>query len=81
MTNILERLDKEDVRSAEFLQKSSYIKVRRICEERMVVDQLEAIQNECPTVVQNERKDDLRNAFKLLKVKAFFLSTKHFNRC
>ncbi|XP_046639767.1 cullin-2-like [Daphnia pulicaria] len=68
MTKILERLDKEDVRSAEFLQKSSYIKVRRICEERMVVDQLEAIQNECPTVVQNERKDDLRNAFKLLKL-------------
>jgi hypothetical protein len=47
----------------------------------MVVDQLEAIQNECPTVVQNERKDDLRNAFKLLKVKAIFLSTKHFNCC
>ncbi|EFX65405.1 hypothetical protein DAPPUDRAFT_333213 [Daphnia pulex] len=68
MNKILERLDEEDVRSVEFLQISSYIKVRRICEERMVVDKLEAIQNECPTIVQNERKDDLRNAFKLLKL-------------
>ena len=71
MEKVLQRRDEEDLRSRKFLHPSSYSKVRSECEQRMVADHLAAIHNECPTMVQQELQQDLRNAFALLKVKRF----------
>lgn len=68
MEKVLQRRDEEDLRSRKFLHASSYSKVRSECEQRMVADHLAAIHNECPMMVQQERQQDLRNAFALLKV-------------
>ncbi|EFX71319.1 hypothetical protein DAPPUDRAFT_255909 [Daphnia pulex] len=67
MEKVLQRRDEEDLRSRKFLHPSSYSKVRSECEKRMVADHLAAIHNECPTMVQQELQQDLRNAYALLK--------------
>lgn len=76
MDQVLQRRDEEDLRSRKFLHPSSYSKVRSECEQRMVADHLAAIHNECPAMVQEERQQDLRNAYKLLKVRSYFKTSK-----
>ena len=44
-------------------------KVRSECAQRMIADHLAAIHNKCPAMAQQELKQDLLNAFALLKVK------------
>lgn len=75
MEKVLQRRDEEDLRSRKFLHPSSYSKVRSECEKRMVADHLAAIHNECPTMVQQELQQDLRNAYALLKVRAYLIAS------
>nr|CAG4646060.1 EOG090X01NX [Macrothrix elegans] len=67
MEKVLQRRDEEDLRGRKFLHPNSYQKVRNVCEQEMVAMHLPAIHNECPTMVQQELHQDLRNAFALLK--------------
>lgn len=67
MEKVLQRLDDEDLRSRKFLHPSSYSRVTRECERRMVADHLQFLHGECKKMVYQERKKDLRNLYLLLK--------------
>jgi cullin 2 len=70
MEKVLQRRDEEDLRSRKFLHPSSYSKVRSEFVKIMIADHLAAIHNECPTMVEQNQYEDLRNAYELLKVRA-----------
>ena len=75
MEKVLQRRDEEDLRSRKFLHASSYSKVRSEIEKIMIANHLAAIHNECPTMVQQELQQDLRNAYALLKVRAYLIAS------
>ncbi|GFY78728.1 cullin-2 [Trichonephila inaurata madagascariensis] len=67
MEKVLQKLDDEDLRSRKFLHPSSYSRVTRECEQRMVADHLQFLHGECKKMVYQERRKDLRNLYLLLK--------------
>jgi cullin 2 len=67
MEKVLSKLDAENLRSRNFLHSSSYPRVTAECEARMVGDHLNFLQAESKSMVQNEKRRDLQNMYKLLK--------------
>ena len=53
---VINRLDDENMRSRKFLHPSSYDKVTRECEARMVADHLQFLHGECREMVQKEKR-------------------------
>jgi len=67
MEKVLSRLDDESYRVRKFLHPSSYDKVIRVCQKRMIEDHLECLHEFCPEIVKAEQQKDLANMYKLLK--------------
>ena len=59
MERVLQRLQAEDLRCRKFIDKSSFSKVIRECENRMIADHLSFLHGECRSMVLNERRNDL----------------------
>lgn len=53
---MIQRLDDEDMRSRKFLHPSSYSKVTRECEQKMIADHLQFLHGECHEMVQKEKR-------------------------
>ena len=53
---MLAKLDEENFRSRKFLNASSYSKVTRECESRMIADHLQFLHGECREMVQKEKR-------------------------
>ncbi|KAI0211701.1 Cullin-2 [Lamellibrachia satsuma] len=66
MEKVIQKLNEEDLRSRKFLHPSSYSKVKRECEQRMMADHLQFLHGECREMVQKEKRQDLRNMYRLL---------------
>ena len=56
LLQVIQRLDDENLRSRKFLHPSSYGKVTRECEQRMVADHLQFLHSECRDMVEQERR-------------------------
>lgn len=67
MEKVIQKLDNENLRCCKFLHPSSYGKVMRECQERMVADHLQFLHSECKMMVHQEKRNDLRNLYSLLK--------------
>ncbi|CAL1292131.1 unnamed protein product [Larinioides sclopetarius] len=67
MEKVLHKLHEEDLRSRKYLHPSSYGRVRQVCEQCLVIDQLNFLQGECKRMVEEENKKDLKNLYILLK--------------
>lgn len=50
------RLDEENMRSRKFLHSSSYAKVTKECQERMVADHIGLLHSDCHDFVEKERR-------------------------
>eukprot|EP01135_Chromosphaera_perkinsii_P006249 Nk52_evm10s470 gene=Nk52_evmTU10s470 len=61
------RLDEEVSRARKFLDMSSYEKVARTCETKLVTEHQEMMQVECEKMVRKEMLDDLMRMYKLLR--------------
>ncbi|KAG1661386.1 Cullin-2 [Nymphon striatum] len=67
MEKVISLLEAENLRSTKYLHKSSYKKVKAVCEEKLVIDHMDLFKAECLTAVNNENLKDLKNLFILLK--------------
>ncbi|XP_064456504.1 cullin-2-like [Ornithodoros turicata] len=67
MEKVLQCLAQENLRSRKFLHPSSYPKVTRECEQRMVGTHLAFLHQECEPMVAAERKGDLGRMYTLLR--------------
>ena len=56
---MIQKLDEEDYRSRKFLDESSYAKVTKECETRMVSDHLSFLHAECKDIVKKEKRDGM----------------------
>lgn len=66
MEKVTMRLDEENMRSRKFLHSSSYAKVTKECQERMVADHIGLLHSDCHDFVEKERRKDLSNMYQLL---------------
>ncbi|ELT99573.1 hypothetical protein CAPTEDRAFT_175514 [Capitella teleta] len=66
MDKVIQRLDDEDMRSRKFLHPSSYCKVTKECEQKMVADHLAFLHSECRNMVAKEKRHDMSNLYRLL---------------
>lgn len=67
MERVIARIDEELARARKFLHASSLPKVSHRCEHHMVAEHLSFLYSECLNMVQQERKTDLSNMYRLLK--------------
>jgi cullin 2 len=67
MQKVCSRLQEEQLRVRKFLHHSSYSKVTRETEARLVEDHLEFLQGECRLMVKEEKMEDLSRMYQLLK--------------
>lgn len=67
MEKVLARLDEENIRSRKYLHPSSYPRVISECEARVVADHLSFLHAECKLLVEQDRRKDLQNMYRLLK--------------
>lgn len=67
MEEVLKRLDDESRRAQRFVHASSAPKLRQECELRMITDHLDFLYSECKEMVSQEKRQDLRNMYTLLK--------------
>ncbi|XP_062517542.1 cullin-2-like [Corticium candelabrum] len=67
MQKVCVRLQEEQLRVRKFLHHSSFAKVTRETEARLVEDQLDILQGECRIMVKDEKKEDLSRMYQLLK--------------
>ncbi len=56
---VIHKLDDENLRSRKFLHPSSYNKVTRECEQRMIADHLQFLHGECKDMVQKEKRQGI----------------------
>ncbi|KAK2174734.1 hypothetical protein NP493_780g00005 [Ridgeia piscesae] len=56
--SVIQKLNEEDLRSRKFLHPSSYSKVKRECEQRMIADHLQFLHGECREMVQKEKRQE-----------------------
>ena len=54
-----QKLEEEDLRSRKFLPGTSYDKVTRECQQRMVADHLQFLHSECREMVHKEKRDGI----------------------
>ncbi|KAK3804257.1 hypothetical protein RRG08_040764 [Elysia crispata] len=67
LEKVIQRLDNENFRSRKFLHSTSYAKVTQEVQARMVGDVIGFLHGECRDMVEQEKRKDLRNLYKLLK--------------
>lgn len=67
MEEMIRILEEENIRAHKFFHMSSIQKVKRECEERMITDHKTFLYSECKEMVSNDKRDDLRNLYTLLK--------------
>lgn len=67
MEEVIKILEDEDRRAKQFLHSSSITKLRRKCEECFINDQLDFLYSECKGMVSQEKRNDLRNMYIILK--------------
>lgn len=67
MEEVIKLLDEEQKRAAKFLHDSSLTKLRKECEERMITDHLQFLYSECKEMVSQDKREDLKNMYTLLK--------------
>lgn len=67
MEQVLARLEVERMRLSNFLPKDSHLRIIQECEQCMVGEYLDFLQNECRSMVKNEARKDLHNMYRLLK--------------
>ena len=56
LLQVIQLLDDENLRSRKFLHPSSYSKVTKECEQRMIADHLQFLHGECREMVQKEKR-------------------------
>ncbi|EDW49712.1 cullin-2 [Drosophila sechellia] len=67
MQEVIRILEYESRRAQKFLHVSSLPKLRKECEEKFINDRLGFIYSECREMVSEERRQDLRNMYVVLK--------------
>lgn len=67
MIEMIRILEDENVRAHKFFHMSSIPKLKRECEDRMITDHKTFLYSECKDMVSNDKRDDLRNLYILLK--------------
>ncbi|GFO38017.1 cullin-2-like, partial [Plakobranchus ocellatus] len=67
LEKVIQRIDNENFRSRKFLHSTSYAKVTQEVQARMVGDVIGFLHGECKDMVEQEKRKDLRNLYKLLK--------------
>ncbi|GAB0088443.1 Cullin [Sergentomyia squamirostris] len=67
MEEVIRKLEDEKRRAEKFLHHSSIPKLRKECQERMVTDHIDFLYSECKEMVAQERREDLKNMYVLLK--------------
>ena len=69
---VISKLDEENFRSRKFLNPSSYTKVTKECEQKMVADHLQMLHSECREMVKTEKsigkriKDIIYHLFRII---------------
>ncbi|EPQ12193.1 Cullin-2 [Myotis brandtii] len=64
---VLGRIKDEEIRCRKYLHPSSYTKVIRECQQRMVADHLQFLHAECHNIIRQEKKNDMANMYALLR--------------
>ncbi|XP_014400932.1 PREDICTED: cullin-2 isoform X2 [Myotis brandtii] len=67
MEKVLGRIKDEEIRCRKYLHPSSYTKVIRECQQRMVADHLQFLHAECHNIIRQEKKNDMANMYALLR--------------
>ncbi|XP_017858090.1 PREDICTED: cullin-2 [Drosophila arizonae] len=67
LQEVIKILECETKRAEKFLHKTSLPKLRKQCEEKFINDRLGYIYSECRDMVSEERRQDLRNMYIVLK--------------
>lgn len=67
MAEVIKKLDDECKRGHKFLHESSISKLRKEFEERMITDHLQFLYSECKEMVSQDKREDLKNMYTLLK--------------
>lgn len=67
MGEVIKQLDDECKRGQKFLHESSIPKLRKEFEERMITDHLQFLYSECKEMVSQDKREDLKNMYTLLK--------------
>lgn len=67
MQEVLRILDEENIRAHKFMHISSIQKLKKECEDRMITDHKSFLYSECKDMVSNDKRDDLKNLYTLLK--------------
>lgn len=67
MQEVIRILEEENVRAHKFFHISSIQKLKKECEDRMITDHKNFLYSECKEMVSNDKRDDLRNLYILLK--------------
>jgi cullin 2 len=67
MQEVIKILDDENIRAHKFMHMSSIQKLKKECEDRMITDHKVFLYSECKDMVSNDKRDDLRNLYTLLK--------------
>lgn len=67
MQEVIRILDEENIRAHKFMHISSIQKLKKECEDRMITDHKPFLYSECKDMVSNDKRDDLKNLYTLLK--------------
>lgn len=67
MKEVIRILEEENIRAHKFMHMSSIQKLKKECEDRMITDHKEFLYSECKDMVSNDKREDLKNLYTLLK--------------
>lgn len=67
MREVIRILEEENIRAHKFIHVSSVHKLKKECEDRMIHDHKAFLYSECKEMVSNDKREDLRNLYTLLK--------------
>eukprot|EP00795_Rhopilema_esculentum_P014441 gene14441-5499_t len=67
MEKVDARLEEERLRAQKYLHVSSFEKVMKVCQDKLVESQLHLLQSDCRDMIHSKKLSDLRRMYKLLK--------------
>jgi cullin 2 len=67
MQEVIKILEEENIRAHKFMHMTSIQKLKKECEDRMITDHKTFLYSECKDMVSNDKRDDLKNLYTLLK--------------
>lgn len=67
MKEVIRILEEENIRAHKFIHVSSVQKLKKECEDRMILDHKAFLYSECKEMVSTDKREDLRNLYTLLK--------------